>query len=139
MRPYEPPRSATAQRPTWQDLPAEVRTLVEDRVGGVRRSRSQGSGYTPGFASRLTTADGSFFVKAVDRETPFVHASYRREAEVNAVLPVGLPRPALLWTAEGADWLVLCFQDVEGRSPNARGAPMSCDRCSRCSHPWRSS
>jgi hypothetical protein len=84
MRSYEPPAAATAQRPSWGELPADVRSFVEGRFGTVTHARSQGGGYTPGFASRLGTIDGRAFVKAIDRGNALVHASYRREAEVNA-------------------------------------------------------
>lgn len=83
----------------------------------MTRARSQGAGYTPGFASRLTTADGRAFVKAIQRDTPLVHASYARETQVNAALPLDLPCPRLLWTEEVAGWLVLCFEDVDGHNP----------------------
>ena len=118
MRPYEPPARATARRPRWEDLPAPVRRLVQHRLGEVVAARSQSSGFTPGFASRLTTATGSWFVKAVAVDDPFVHPSYVREAEVNAALPPGVPAPRLQWSQTGEGWLVLCFEDVEGRTPS---------------------
>lgn len=117
MRPYEPPATATAQRPRWEDLPDPVRRLVQDRVGEVVSARSQSGGFTPGFASRLTTTSGRCFVKAVDVDHPVISASYAREAEVNAALPPGVPAPRLLWSETGEGWLVLCFEDVEGRTP----------------------
>ena len=53
------PHGRTARRLEWAHLPPQVRTLVETRLGSpVVRAESQGSGFTPGFASRLTAADG---------------------------------------------------------------------------------
>jgi aminoglycoside phosphotransferase (APT) family kinase protein len=44
---------------------------------------------------------------------------YRREARIVAALLTAVPVPRLLWTIdEGADgWVVLAFEDVEGRNP----------------------
>jgi hypothetical protein len=60
------PVRATARRPVWTELPAGVRDLVEGRLGaGVVSAHSTGTGFTPGFASRLVLDDGrSVFVKA---------------------------------------------------------------------------
>ena len=44
--------------------------MVEERLGSpVVHAESQGSGFTPGFASRLTAADGArLFVKAASKQ-----------------------------------------------------------------------
>ena len=63
------PHGRTAQRLQWKFLPPEVRALVERRLGGkVVRAESQDAGFTPGFASVLTTDDGArAFVKAASK------------------------------------------------------------------------
>jgi len=78
-----------------------------------------GSGFTPGFASRLRLADGRrVFVKAADDETrsPFAQ-SYRAEATKLAVLPVEVPAPRLLWTHDADGWVVLALTDIAGHAP----------------------
>ena len=115
------PFAATAVRPTWAELPAHVRRLVEQRLGGtVVDAISQGSGYTPGFASRLTLADGSgVFVKAADDATraPFAE-SYREEIRKLERLPADVPAPRLRWWHDSDGWVVLCLDDVAGRPPH---------------------
>ncbi|HEX4977156.1 MAG TPA: hypothetical protein VFV40_04750 [Nocardioides sp.] len=114
------PHGRTARRLEWAHLPPELRALVEGRLGSpVVRAESQGSGFTPGFASRLTSENGArLFVKAASRKAqgPFAEA-YAEEARKIALLPVGIPAPRLLWTHEDELWVVLAFEDVEGRAP----------------------
>ena len=83
---------------------------------------SQGSGFTPGFASRLLFADGRrLFVKAATPHLVWLQDSYRLEAERLAVLPPAVPAPRVQAQAEisdgPGDWLVVIFDDVEGRPP----------------------
>jgi len=115
------PIGATALRPAWDELPPEVRERVEQRLGSrVIDSISQNSGYTPGFASRLTLADGRrVFVKAADDATraPFA-ASYREEIRKLQGLPAGVPAPRLRWSQDADGWVVLCLDDVAGRPPH---------------------
>jgi hypothetical protein len=114
------PPGATACRPTWDELPAEVRALVSRRCGAeVVGATSIGAGFTPGFASRLLLADGRrVFVKAADERTraPFA-ASYRAEAAKLVALPPAVPAPRLLWSHDADGWVVLAVQDVVGVSP----------------------
>ena len=113
------PHGRTAQRLTWPHLPPEVRALVEERCGSpVERATSQGGGFTPGFASVLTCADGSkHFVKAASAKAQKMIAdSYREEARKLQALPASVPAPRLLW-AEDGDWVVLGIEYVEGRTP----------------------
>lgn len=124
--PYDPPRGATAQRPSWLSLPADLRALVEEHLGQpVMGADSQGGGFTNGFASRLRLADGSrVFVKAVSRrQSPDVFASYEQEVLVARATPKNVPAPRLRWTAEQDDWLVLAFEDVAGRTPQRPWQP----------------
>ena len=124
MRPPNPvPRGATARRPSWSDLPAAVRRAVAKHLGApVTQAVSQGSGFTPGFASRLQLGDGRrYFVKAAGEDTPWVAAAYREEALKRALLPDGVPAPGLhaIFTVHASpDWVVLVFDDVRGAPPH---------------------
>jgi Ser/Thr protein kinase RdoA (MazF antagonist) len=114
-----PPRGGTAQRTQWSDLPASVRELVESELGGrVVSAISQGSGFTPGFASRLVLHDGRrAFVKAADATSQTEFAlSYREEIRKLSVLPTEVPAPRLRWQLDG-DWVILGFDDVAGAPP----------------------
>ncbi|MFI2104920.1 aminoglycoside phosphotransferase family protein [Isoptericola sp. NPDC019693] len=115
-------------RPVWPDLPAVVRAGIEARLGApVTGWTSHDGGYSQGLASTLRTDHGAVFVKAVGPEHSFTVGLYRQEAERSALLGEGVPAPRLQWLAElgveeGADWVVLAFDAVEGRAP---------------AHPWR--
>jgi aminoglycoside phosphotransferase (APT) family kinase protein len=113
------PHGRTARRLEWAHLPPSVRSEIEQRCGSpVVSAASQGGGYTPGFASVLTCADGSrHFVKAASTaaQRPFA-ASYREEARKLRALPDTIPAPRLLWTID-ADWVVLGLEYVEARAP----------------------
>ncbi|SDS69954.1 phosphotransferase family protein [Actinopolymorpha singaporensis] len=125
------PHGETAVRPQWADLPEPLRDRIAERLGGdVVATASQGSGFTPGFASRLAyggtgggTGSGTggtrrAFVKAVSADrSPAIADSYRAEARIAARIPSAAPVPALRWTLEEFDWVVLCFDDVPGRPP----------------------
>jgi len=107
-------------RLTWAELPDHVRTAIEGRLGSsVVTADSQTGGFSPGVAARVQLADGSrAFVKAaspaLNEHTP---AMYRREAEVAAALPAGLPVSRLRGTIDDGEWIVLIFDDVDGRMP----------------------
>lgn len=115
------PHGRTARRVQWAHLPPRVRTAIEGRLGGpVTDVQSQGGGFTPGFASVLTLADGSrHFVKAASTKAQRAFAeSYRDEARQLRGLPAGVPTPRLRWTAEVEDWFVLAIEHVEARAPH---------------------
>ncbi|MGI8645065.1 MAG: hypothetical protein ACR2JD_01900, partial [Nocardioides sp.] len=115
-RPNPVPTGATARRLSWPFLPRHIRTMVEQHCGSqVVESASQDGGFTPGFASVLTCADGSrHFVKAASAVAQATFAeSYREEARKLAGLPAGVPAPRLLWSYDD-DWVVLGLQHVEG-------------------------
>ncbi len=127
-----PPHGRTAQRLQWQHLAPEIRDLVEDRLGaGVVEARSQGSGYTPGFASVLVTDDGRrTFVKAAGKRAQRQFAAaYATEAALNQRLPSELPAPQLLWVEETPEWVVVAFEHVEGRAPRRPWVPAELDAC----------
>jgi Ser/Thr protein kinase RdoA (MazF antagonist) len=121
------PLSATATRPEWSQLPTGIRRVVIDRCGAeVDAALSVTVGFTAGFASRLRFTDGSTaFVKAADRVGDAWHDhavdGYLEEARKLRALPPAVPAPRLRWLYEGGvdgrDWVVLCFDDVDGRPP----------------------
>jgi len=117
--------AATAVRPTWAELPEQVRSLITGRLGAsVVHAASQGAGFTPGFASRLACADGRRgFVKAASSAIQVIADCYRDEARISSALPPGLPVPRLQWVADDGDWVVLCFDDIAGRTPQRPWQP----------------
>lgn len=105
-----------------------MRAAVEDRLGSpIVSAVSQSAGFSPGVAARLRTEDGHrFFAKAAGPSpNPLTPAAHRREAKV-AALPERAPVPRLYLSHDEGEggWIVLVFEDVEGRNPAV---------------PWRSS
>lgn len=114
--------AATGVRVEWAALPARIRAAVEGWLGSpVVEARTQPGGFSPGAAARLRTADRRrAFLKAVGPEpTPSAPAFHRREARIVAALPTSAPVPRLLWSLDEGDdgWVVLLFEDVDGRQP----------------------
>jgi aminoglycoside phosphotransferase (APT) family kinase protein len=126
------PHGRTARRLEWAHLPPAVRRLVEQRLGSpVATAESQGSGFTPGFASRLTGENGSrMFVKAASKkaQAPFAEA-YVEEVRKLSLLPDGLAVPRLRWTHEDDLWVVLGFECVEGHNPRRPWVRAELDAC----------
>lgn len=121
--PLAVPVGRSARRPQWTDLPPPVRDRLTDALGAaVVDTCSQGSGFTPGFASRLRLADGRrVFVKAADDRHPWMIDAYRQEAAKLVLLPAAVPAPGLQQVIdEPLDenaWVLLVFEDVDGRPP----------------------
>lgn len=117
---------ASGVRVAWADLPASVRTAVEDILGSpVVEAVSQRGGFSPGSADRVVTADGRrAFVKAVGASiNPHAPGLHRREIEVTAGLPASVRAPRLLGSHDDGDWVVLVLTDVEGRHPHLPWRP----------------
>lgn len=125
------PHGHTAVRLGWKFLPREVRGLVEERLGGpVVSAVSQDSGFTPGFASVLTTEAGTRgFVKAASRLAQReIAASYAEEGRKLTVLGEGIPSPRLEWVHDDDAWVVLGFEAVDARQPRRPWRPAELDR-----------
>ena len=125
------PHGRTARRLEWSHLPPAVRGEIEQRCGSpVVEADSQGAGFTPGFASVLTCADGSrHFVKAASNAAQRMFAaSYREEARKLRALPEAIPAPRLQWVMDG-DWVVLGLEYVESRAPRRPWRGDELDRC----------
>jgi hypothetical protein len=125
------PHGRTAVRLGWRFLPADVRALVEDRLGGpVVDATSRDGGFTPGFASVLTTADGSrAFVKAASRAAQAeIAASYAEEARKLQLLGDAIPAPRLEWVHQDDAWVILGLEAVDARQPRRPWRPAELDR-----------
>jgi len=115
------PHGRTARRLEWEYLPPMLRAEVARRCGSpVVAAESQRAGFTPGFASVLTCADGSrHFVKAASVKAQRMFAlSYREEARKLTALPAGAPAPRLRWVHDADDWVVLGIEHVPARAPH---------------------
>jgi aminoglycoside phosphotransferase (APT) family kinase protein len=92
---------------------------LESRVASAA---SQPSGFSPGVAARVRLANGRrVFLKALSpAQNEEAVAFHRREARIVAALPAAAPVPRLLWLLDdeaGSGWIVLVFEDIEGRHP----------------------
>ncbi|GAA4182612.1 hypothetical protein GCM10022252_08790 [Streptosporangium oxazolinicum] len=114
----DPPLGFTAVRPSWDDLPGELRDFVTTLVGSaIVGVDVQSGGFTPGVAARLGLADDRVFIKAIP-DDHVLAAKYRTEAETAGRLPIGAPSPRLRWHGTAAGWVILIFDDVDGRHPD---------------------
>ena len=120
------PPPAEGVRVHWDGLPSRIRAAIEGWLGSpVISAVTQPGGFSPGLAARLQAADGRrVFAKAVGPElNPDAPRFHRREGRIVAALPSSAPVPRLLWlydegSTEAADgWVVLVFEDIEGRHP----------------------
>ena len=116
------PPPAEGVRPAWSAMPEGVLSALEGWLGSaVTTAESQAGGFSPGIAARIRTVDGTrCFVKAVgplpNRDSPGMH---RREAQIVAAMPDDVAVPRLLWSHddEESGWVLLVFQDIEGKHP----------------------
>lgn len=115
-----PPLAFSGQRLDWRDLPRTVRTRIQELAGAqVTAETSATTGFSPGFAAVLELADGrGVFVKAVSpAENPESPQLARAEVRAAAALPPQVPAPALLWSDDDGDWVLLGFEVAPGRPP----------------------
>jgi len=113
--------SASKNRPRWGELPQRVRRQISELAGGeVAAAENCEGGFSPGFASRLTLADGRrAFVKAMDAdEWPLQATTHRDEAWVSAALPQAVPAPRFLGSADDGHWVILAFECADGAEPS---------------------
>jgi aminoglycoside phosphotransferase (APT) family kinase protein len=125
------PHGETAIRLSWRFLPPEVRRLVERHLGGpVVDAVSQDAGFTPGFASVLTTSDGNRgFVKAASRIAQRdIAESYAEEGRKLTALGDAIPAPRLLWAHDDEAWVLLGFEAVDASQPRRPWHPEELDR-----------
>lgn len=113
--------SGSKNRPRWSELPSPVRGRIGELAGGrVVAAQNCEGGFSPGFASRLTLADGRrAFAKAMDADVWPLQATFHRdEARVAAVLPRTVPAPRLLGSSDDGHWVILAFECAEGAEPS---------------------
>lgn len=126
--PFPPARG---RRLLFADLPLSLRRRIEQRLRArVVGARSHPEGFSPGLAASLRLEGGRrCFLKAVSSkanpDSPSIHL---REAEVARRLPPGVPAPRFLWSLEEPPWVVLAFEDVEGRTPRLPWRPRELER-----------
>ena len=114
------------RRMSWAEVPDAVVARIEGRAGSAVASAAGSEfGFSPGFAGVVNFADGSrVFLKVMSGvRDPWSIAMNRREVEVLSVLPSEISAPALLWTVEEGDWLVLAAEAVEGEHPRPAENP----------------
>ncbi|MBV9278611.1 MAG: aminoglycoside phosphotransferase family protein [Chloroflexi bacterium] len=116
------PPPATGVRILWSEMPPRLHAALQSWLGApVAEVAMQPGGFSPGVAARVRAADGRrVFVKAVGPElNPDSPAIHRREGQIVAALPATAPVPRLLWTHDEGEggWIMLVFEDVEGRQP----------------------
>lgn len=120
MRQNSAHRHSDAVRPTWEQLPPEVRAGLEGVLGfPVVRAESQQGGFSPGVAARVHGPDGQeAFVKAVlPGVNPKTQQLHRDEARFTALLPENHPSPSLLGTYDEGGCVALVLEAVDGRPP----------------------
>lgn len=100
----------------WDDVPATVRAVVEERLGGrVVSAEATVGGFSAGFAGIVTSSRRSFFVKATSAVlNEHGRELYRRERRVCQLLADHGAGAGLRWSADVGDWTVLGFDVVEG-------------------------
>lgn len=86
--------------------------------GSVQSAHTQPGGFSPGVAARLTLGNGRrAFVKAVGDLNPDSPDLHRAEARVAAALPAHTPAPKFLGCVDADGWVILAYEDVDGRQP----------------------
>lgn len=103
-------------RPTWPELPAEVRAAIEERAGGaVVGWTSHDGGYSPGWALALATETDELFVKVASTQHEMAAKFHRQEGLRAAALPKTVPAPRYRWCLELSGWVVVASDVVHGR------------------------
>jgi aminoglycoside phosphotransferase (APT) family kinase protein len=109
----------TSERPHWSHLPDAVRESAATALGSpVAEAAVQVSGFSSGLAVRAVLADGRrVFLKGVATDHP-IHPVYAEEMLIARAMPANVPVPRLLDSWEAGKWLLMAFQDIDGRHPD---------------------
>ncbi len=113
-------RGTPSRRMRWTELPQTVKEAIEQVLGSpVVAGVSQPGGFSNGVAERVHTAAGdAAFLKAISTQmNPGAAALNRTEARIGAAFPLDAPVPHLLGHHDDGTWVVLIFEDVDGRHP----------------------
>jgi hypothetical protein len=119
------PPPAEGQRLPWETIPPHLRAEIEGLLGSqVRCAATQRGGFSPGVAARLALADGRrAFVKAVGDINPESPGIHRAEARIAAALPASTPAAGLRGYLDRDGWVILLFDDIDGRMPEQPWRP----------------
>lgn len=110
------------ERVEWERLPAVLRAAVEHRTGAVAAAESIGQGLNSAAALRLTTAEGTYFLKGVRAQDADGTAGLAWEERVAPA--VAAVSPALRLAVHLAQWHVLVVDYVPGRTVDlSHGSP----------------
>lgn len=112
--------AVSKSRVCWHEMPVPVRAEIERLAAGrVVAARNCQGGFSPGFASRLSLADGrNVFAKAMDADAwPLQADMHRAEAKVAAALPDTAAAPRFLGSSDNGHWIVLIFEGIDGAEP----------------------
>jgi Phosphotransferase enzyme family len=111
--------SASENRLKWSELPAGVKSDLQQLTGVPARVTSCTGGFSPGLAVKIRLTDGRLvFVKAMDAgEWPDQADLYRAEVRVAAQLPSGVPSPRFLGSLDNGRWVILAFEGIDGHEP----------------------
>jgi hypothetical protein len=109
------PSAGAAVRLSWGKLPGSLREGLAGRLGVITTATVQDGGFTPGLAVRLQLTRGEqLFAKGIPAGHPLA-GKYRTEAGTARLLPASAPAPRLRWDGLIAGWVVLAFDDIDGR------------------------
>lgn len=117
--------ASKSRRLTWAELPQQIQDWVTQALGApVISAVTQQGGFSLGTADRLVTSTGRrAFLKAVDAAIhPQTADLHRREGQITSAFPEASPTPSVLANREfsepdGAGWVALLLEDIEGRHP----------------------
>ncbi|MFN8156789.1 MAG: phosphotransferase [Candidatus Nanopelagicales bacterium] len=115
------PRAAGRSRLDLDDVPADVRSWLDEALGSpVVSAQTRMGGFSPGVAARVVGADGRRgFVKAVgDEVNSHTPDLFRHEIAVLSVLPEVPYRATLLASYDDGSWVAMLLDDVEGAFPD---------------------
>jgi hypothetical protein len=115
------PEPRNPRRMTWAEVPDAVVTAIAERAGSaVVGAEGSTHGFSPGFAGVVQFESGALFIKAMSAtRDPWSIEFNRREPEVLALLPDGLPVPRLRWTLDLDEWFVFATEAVDGNHPES--------------------
>jgi hypothetical protein len=104
-------KETAVPRYDWHQLPAGLRSAVEERTGRIMAAESVQVDGVSDLAAILHTDDGEIFCKGACGGTGA--RQNRREAHLNPYLRAFAPR--LRWHIEQDDWVLLGFDRASGR------------------------
>ena len=105
------------KRISWDDLPDELKTAIEQRTGRILDASTATAGQNSPVAATVTTDQGKTFVKGLPRSESRSSSQGREIAVAPLVREIS---PHLRWHFEEAGWIVLGYQHVEGRHADYR-------------------